>query len=203
MEVLNPKLSQLIVRLESELEMISEERKSELISLAKVLTDEKLSQMVFVCTHNSRRSQLAEIWTNALAVSKGHNLQAFSAGTETTAFNERMLKALNSLGFDIKPISSGENPVYELAQTKHPYFSKLITDDQIPSSHFAAIMVCSDADQNCPVIPGVKHRVALPYKDPKEFDNTANEEMAYMSKVEEVGREMIFLVQQLATKHQT
>ncbi|MFY0643746.1 MAG: protein-tyrosine-phosphatase [Bacteroidia bacterium] len=199
MEILNPSLLQTISELESELDLIDVARKLELEKLASNLRVTGLQKLIFVCTHNSRRSQLAEIWVNQLSQIWQMDLQAFSAGSESTAFNNRMVKALRDTGFNIGLVEDGDNPIYQLNELSHLYYSKSIGHEQLPKEEFAAVMVCSDADKNCPIIPGVDHRVAIKYEDPKAFDGTELETKAYADKVREIGREMIFLLRKLSS----
>ena len=59
------------------------------------------ADLIFVCTHNSRRSHMSQLWAQAAALSQGLDIKAYSAGTETTAFNPRAVKALKTHGFQI------------------------------------------------------------------------------------------------------
>ncbi len=196
MEVLIKDIDKRIEELNLGLNALSDERKQQLNELAK-LVKAGCKQLVFICTHNSRRSQLAEIWFNALCNHYSKDALAFSGGTEATAFNPRMVKALTDYGFSIHSYKSTENPTYYLNSLKHKYFSKEYNHSYNPDGNFIAVMVCSDAEQNCPLVLGAKHRFALQYLDPKAFDNTAQEEEAYAKKVVEVGTELLFLIKLL------
>ena len=202
---MNIKLKSLIKELSTKIEDISSERKEELdqisVLMNKHLNEEGFLEIVVVCTHNSRRSQLGEIWINLLAkYFDNKRIKAFSGGMEETAFNHRMVNALRTMGFDINEIVSGTNPKYtssDLDLEKHSMFSKIYDNEMNPQSGFMAFMVCGHADENCPVVHGMKYRIPLRYKDPKEFDDTDKEEEAYTSKVIEIGREMYYLLDQI------
>ena len=105
------------------------------------------------------------------------NISSFSAGTEATAFHPNMIKALKSTGFELISHEAGENPIYMGAGQE--MFSKRLDHQSLPSAHFIAVMVCSDADSNCPLVPGAEKRISLTYDDPKAFDNTNQEETKY------------------------
>ena len=129
-------------------------------------------QLVFVCTHNSRRSQLAEALARALAREAGQSRWTFfSAGTEATALAEPARAALERLGVDWTGLSS-----------------KTLKHASLPKTDFAAVMVCSDADRGCPFVPGATARVSLPFVDPKRSDGSAEEAATYDATAEEIGR---------------
>jgi arsenate reductase len=126
----------------------------------------------------------------------------FSGGTESTAFNSRMVTAMERAGFMIKQLDEWDNPKYLVRlsdedPTLDIYFSKKFDDSYNPKSGFIAVMVCSDADEACPVVTGAAARVSLPYLDPKAADNTAEEDEAYDMKVMEIGREMLYVMRQV------
>lgn len=151
----------------------------------------------FICTHNSRRSHLSQLWAQAAAHYYGiPNVQCYSGGTEATAFNTRAVNAMKDAGFDIATIKRGENPVYEVrfAEGINPVtaFSKKFDDPFNHNKDFAAIMTCSHADDNCPLIFGAAARIALTYDDPKEFDGTPQESEKYKERVNQIGREILY-----------
>lgn len=192
MEVLNQQLLDLIQLLESESSLIAHERQQELNALADLLKKRNPKRLAFICTHNSRRSQLAEAWALVLSSHFSIQVECHSAGTEATAFNSRMVDALKDLSFDFYELHAGENPVYRMRNIDHDFFSKTYDHLSITKDGLIAVMVCSDADKNCPVIPGAT-RFSLSYLDPKEFDGSPQEANAYREKVLEVGREMVYL----------
>jgi arsenate reductase len=151
----------------------------------------------FICTHNSRRSHIAQIWAQTAAhLYSIQNVQTFSGGTEATAFNPRAVTAMKQAGFDIAIKNDGENPVYEVkfANDASPLivFSKKYDDAFNPNKDFAAIMTCSHADENCPLVLGASARIALTYNDPKDFDGTPQETEKYSERVHEIGREILY-----------
>jgi arsenate reductase len=158
--------------------------------------------MNFICTHNSRRSQIAQLW--AWAAGEYFDVrpfESFSGGTEVTAFNPKAVAAMRRAVFLIGN-AVGENPHYPArAQENGPTiacWSKTYDDPANPSKDFIAVMVCTDAEQNCPFVAGASHRFSLPYEDPKISDGTPLEAKTYDERVLEIGREMVFLFQQIS-----
>lgn len=183
-------------------------RKAVLIELADFI-NEKLkaghrARLNFICTHNSRRSHMAQLWAQAAACYYGvDGVSCYSGGTEATAFDGRAVNAMQQAGFDIRQTSQGHNPRYNVRFSDGAavveVFSKKYDDPTNPSRDFAAIMTCSHADQNCPLVAGASKRIAITYDDPKDFDGTAHEEIAYHDRVFQIGREMLFVFSQCRT----
>lgn len=158
----------------------------------------------FICTHNSRRSHIAQLWAYAAAhYWRLPNVSCFSGGTEATAFNPRAVRAMQEAGFDIRIATPGDNPVYEVrfAGDARPatVFSKTYDDPVNPRGDFAAVMTCSHADQNCPVVIGSAARISLTYDDPKDFDGTPQETAKYNERVREIGREILYAFSRVNT----
>jgi arsenate reductase len=158
----------------------------------------------FICTHNSRRSHISQLWAQAAAHYYSiPNVTCFSGGTEATAFNPRAVKAMQDAGFSIVVNKPGDNPVYhvQFAETANPVvaFSKTYDDPFNHNQDFAAVMTCSHADENCPLVLGASARIALTYDDPKEFDGTPLEAAKYQERVHEIGREILFAFYQVNT----
>ena len=191
-------ISSLITRVDNS--TISDQRK-ELLKPLKEYLSSKIKQksvvnLNFICTHNSRRSQLSEVWAKIIGDFYGLNINTFSGGIEITACNERTINSLSRLGFKTKNLG-GENPHYEIkyADNKTPItlFSKLYDDPANPKTGFAAVMSCSHADENCPFIPGAEKRISLPYEDPKAYDNTADEAKIYDERSIQIATEMKYV----------
>jgi arsenate reductase len=193
-----------VKRLTNEFDQIPPERKQLLKELTQfVQGNVKAGQKVylnFICTHNSRRSHISQLWAQAAAYYYGiEGVTCFSGGTEATAFNPRAVKAMKEAGFEIRTWSNGqngENPVYEVrfsgAAPAVKAFSKKYDDPFNHTKSFAAIMTCSHADENCPLVLGASARIAITYNDPKAFDGTPQEEAKYNERVREIGREMLY-----------
>ena len=150
----------------------------------------------FICTHNSRRSQLAQVWAKVIGEFYGHDINTFSGGIEITACDKRTISSLSRTGFEvINP--GGENPHYELKfhPNKPPIslFSKVYHDPPNPKTNFGAVMTCTHADKNCPLIAGAEKRISLPYEDPKEYDDTDKEANMYDQRSIQIAREMKFV----------
>ena len=158
----------------------------------------------FICTHNSRRSHLSQIWAQVAAYAHGLSGFAFlSGGTEATACNPRIVASLRRAGFSIvDPHVGKSNPRYllQFAEDAAPIelFSKTFDDPFNGSSPFVAMMCCDHADQNCPVIHGSVGRVSLHYRDPKESDDSPEEAATYDERRDEIGAEMFALMRCLS-----
>jgi hypothetical protein len=95
-----------------------------------------------------------------------------------------------------KIVFDSTNPVYELSfggNEKINCFSKLFNDKTNPSQDFAAIMVCSDAETNCPFIPDAALRISTTYDDPKEFDGTPIESEKYVERANQIAMECLYV----------
>lgn len=193
-----------------EFHLIPESRKILLSKLSDYILKKKLKNeailLMYVCTHNSRRSQFGQIWAK-VAAQYYHmdSVSTFSGGTEATAFHSNAINALTRIGFRIEPSSGAQqaNPIYKISyasvQEDLLCFSKIYDDETNPQNHFAAIMTCSEAEENCPFIPGVDLRLASTYEDPKAFDHTELCELKYDERCKQIARETFYafhLVQQ-------
>ncbi len=151
----------------------------------------------FICTHNSRRSHLSQVWAQALALYfKVPNVFCYSGGTEATAMFHMAAKTLVKQGFEIKAISEGNNPIQAIkyAENAHPIigFSKTFDDTFNPATNFAAIMTCSSADEGCPFVSGCDQRIALTFDDPKAFDNTPQQASKYEERSLQIASELFY-----------
>jgi len=183
---------------------IPEERKHLLELLVENL-DSKLQAskhpvLNFICTHNSRRSQLAQIWAYGMSRHMGFNIDCHSGGTEVAAFAKPAVESLSGMGFEIDS-SPTDNPRYHIkigpTDTGITCYSKLFDDAVDDGVDFTAVMTCSAADDNCPFIPGASKRISLTYEDPKISDGTADEEKVYKERSLQIATEMRYIFQTL------
>lgn len=160
------------------------------------------AQVVFVCTHNSRRSQLAQVWAAAAAHRHGVALASYSGGTEATAFHPAAVEALRRAGVRLEPrAGSGGNPVYVAdlgPESRLECFSKVYDQPPNPRDGFGAVMVCTDADEACPSVPGAAFRLGLPFEDPKVSDGTAAQGATYDERCAQIAREMLYAMARAA-----
>jgi len=181
---------------------IPEERKKNLRRISEYISSKKKAQdvinLVFICTHNSRRSIMAQLWAQLFAYYyKILDVNCFSGGTETTAFNEKAVETLQEAGFDINIKTHADNPVFDVTFSEEidaiTEYSKLFSDVSIPKDDFAAIMTCSSADEACPYVPGAESRISIPYEDPKKADDTPFQEEKYRGVSRQICLEMMFV----------
>jgi len=187
-------------------ETISSERKTILQPLtdfiqSKVSGNQEI-RINFICTHNSRRSHLSQVWAQTMAnYFNIKNVFCYSGGTEATALFPMVAETLQNSGFQINTISKNDNPVYSIKYTdnEHPIigFSKKLDDDFNPKSEFAAIMTCSQADGGCPFIAGAEKRIPITFEDPKVFDNTPQQAEKYNERNLQIATEMFYVFSQI------
>lgn len=204
--MLYPQLSNYITSVVAGLDAIPQERKNQLKKIALFVQTKKQSNepanLNFICTHNSRRSHMSQIWAAAAASFYGveEGLNTYSGGTEATAFNPRAVEAIKRAGFKVEN-PGGENPHYKVTYSENgkvmECFSKKYDDPINVNENFVAVMTCSEADKNCPAIPGASLRVPIPYEDPKKADGTAQEAAAYDERCKQIATEMFYLMSQV------
>lgn len=194
------KIREFTQSLENDFSQIPTERK-ELLQKITGYIQERYNQnspinLVYICTHNSRRSHFGQV-AAALAANYYHvdNVSAFSGGTEATAFNPNAIQALKNIGFEISSDGKENNPTYQVSFGKNlstTCFSKIYDDEANPKADFAAIMTCSDAEQNCPFIPGVALRIGTTYEDPKKSDGTPQQDETYTARFRQIATETLY-----------
>ena len=187
-------------------QQIPEERRKLLDPLlefvqAKVNSGEDI-RLTFICTHNSRRSHLAQVWAQTLAAWFGiPRLQSYSAGTEATALYPMIVETLWNSGFEIDSLSEGKNPIYAIKYGRNmpPVlgFSKTLETKFNPETQFAAIMTCTQADEGCPFVPGAEKRFSLPFEDPKAFDNTPQKPEKYRERSLQIAGELFYVLSKI------
>ncbi len=162
------------------------------------LKTEETININFICTHNSRRSHLSQVWAQTLShYFSLKNVFCYSGGTEATALFPMVAETLKSTGFEIENLSAGENPVYSIkySDDQHPVigFSKKLDDDFNPKSKFAAVMTCSQADEACPFVPGAAARIPITFEDPKAFDHTPIQAAKSAERSVQIATEMFYV----------
>jgi arsenate reductase (thioredoxin) len=172
-----------------------------------------------ICTGNSRRSILGATMGNIAAAYYGlPEIRFHSGGTAPSAFNPRTIAALREIGVEVEPTGeqaprgepSTANPVYRVrwGQPGGPSdpaleateFSKTYFDRSNPQDGFAALMVCSEADEGCPFVKGASLRISMPYLDPKIYDGGAYEPLKYAERRDDMGRLMLSVLMQASRK---
>jgi protein-tyrosine-phosphatase len=154
------------------------------------------ARLLFVCTHNSRRSQMSQLWAAAAAAYYGiDHVETFSGGLEVTAFNPRAIAAMERGGFQATN-PGGENPhlmvTYASDRPALEMFSKKYGDPPNPKEDFAVVMTCSHADESCPLVIGASTRIPLHYEDPKASDGTPDETATYDARSKQIATELLF-----------
>jgi len=127
-------------------------------------------RVLFLCTHNSARSQMAEGLLRQLA---GDRFEVFSAGTEATHVRPLAIKAMAELGIDISQQQS---------KTLDRYLNEPFDE---------VITVCDQAAEACPIFPGAVHRRHWSLADPSKASGNENEQLAVYRRVRDELRSRI------------
>ena len=130
----------------------------------------KRATVLFICTHNSARSQMAEAYLNRLGIGR---FEAQSAGTEPGTLNSLAVQAMAEEGIDI----SGQR-------------AKSI-DDFVQQPFDYVITVCDDANESCPVFPKAGHRLHWSFPDPSRAEGTRKVRLATFRAVRDAIRERV------------
>lgn len=187
----------------NEFDNIPAERKETLNSISQYIATQlkqnKSSNLTFICVHNARRSHFGQVWANTAAQYYGiEGIKTFSGGVEVTECNPRTVESLKRTGFIITTETKGINPHYTAkacndCETNHLY-SKLYNSLENPRANFAAIMVCGEGDEACPLVAGADERILIPYTDPKKADGTPAEAETYDQRSRQIAREMFYVM---------
>jgi arsenate reductase len=185
---------------------ISKQRKEVLQPLVNFIQDKvngnESIRLNFICTHNSRRSHLSQIWAQTMAFQFGiRNVFCYSGGTEATAMFSKVGETLVNQGFEIQQLSENENPVYAIKFSDNEPsiigFSKTYFDAFNPKTNFGAIMTCNNADEGCPMVFGAEARFPIKYEDPKAFDGTEVMNEKYTERSLQIASEMYYVFNQI------
>lgn len=203
---MDQKLKAFVAARVAEFDEIPAERRAQLDKLAAYVTKRVGSgdecSLCFICTHNSRRSHLAQIWAATAASHYGiEMIHTYSGGTEATAFNPRAVAALERAGFSILKTTDDKNAVYHVRSGDKAMpltcFSKVYDQAPNPKEGYCAVMTCSDADRHCPNARGAAERIAITYEDPKAADGTREEARCYAERCRQIAREMLYVFSQV------
>lgn len=160
------------------------------------------AMLVYICTHNSRRSHFGQVWAQvAAAYYQIENTSSYSGGTEETAVHPNTVRAFQQVGFDLKVFGKGENPEYHLffddSNVPAICFSKTYDAKPNPTEKFIAIMTCSEAEENCPFVSGAEQRVSTTYEDPKLADDSDTEMEVYADRCKQIATETFYVFSKL------
>ena len=201
-------LIQSLKNMEANLASLSEERKTKLMPLVYFILDNQRandpSELIFVCTHNARRSHMAQLWAAAAALYCDlENIETYSGGVDVTRVHPNALASLERSGFEFSGEGEGENPAFLVQlgdSVMIEVFSKKYDDDTNPQKNFAAILVCSEVAEACPNVEGASLRHPMAYDDPKEFDGTALANEKYDERSIQIGTEMLYVMKTVSEK---
>ena len=163
----------------------------------KIIEKESVS-INFICTHNSRRSHFSQIWAQvAASYYQIPNIYCYSGGTEQTVLFPKVAETLSKQGFIVFKITENDNPIYAIKQGQNTMpvisFSKKYNHPFNPTSNFAAVMTCSQADGECPFVSGAEKRIPITFEDPKTFDQTQQQDEMYLQTSLQIASEMFYI----------
>ncbi|MFA4985554.1 MAG: arsenate reductase ArsC [Candidatus Brocadiia bacterium] len=124
------------------------------------------SKVLFVCTGNSARSQMAEALLRTIA---GERYEAFSAGTEPADVHPLTIRVLQEIGCDTSPL-----------------YSKSLDAMLAEASYDFIITVCDRAAETCPVVMGGGARIHWSFEDPAAFEGTEDEKVARFRRIRDL-----------------
>lgn len=205
-DALYPKVREYLAARAGEFDQIEPDRREVLDQFATFIREQNAKgqtpKLVFICTHNSRRSHMGQIWAAAAGRMCGVRVATYSGGTEVTKFNPRAVAALERAGLKIEQTTQDDDPVYHVKVGEGvpaiTCFSKKYSDPPNPTHDFAAIMTCDQADAQCPVVQGAIARFHTGYVDPKAADGTKDEQKAYDERCAQIAREMLYVMKSAA-----
>lgn len=209
--MLHPDIENILPRLLEGAKQIAESRRTRLHEIAAWIAERdaagQAAELIFICTHNSRRSHISQLWAQALAWRFGlDHVRCHSGGTEATAFHPNAVRAMRACGFHIETVEKSDNPLFDVRYAEGTdavaVFSKTFGDAVNPRTGFAAIMTCNDADEACPIVPGAAARFSLPYDDPKSSDGTPDASRVYHERCLHIATEMFSLMQEAGRRWQ-
>jgi arsenate reductase (thioredoxin) len=196
-----PDFSRYLKHINGQFDVIPGERRELLEQLGQYILEKgaagKTCNLVFICTHNSRRSHMSQIFAHAASLAFGRDfVRVFSGGTQATEFNPIAIRTLQEAGLHIEAESTGKNPHYRVMTGESDpgivCFSKTYDEVSENLEEFAAVMTCSDADEACPYIPGAEKRFPIRFEDPGQFDNSPEQEQAYRDTCRIIARQMFY-----------
>jgi len=196
-----PNIQQYIENAIAHFDEIPAERKEMLSKIGQYVASKtkarQKAELIYICTHNSRRSHFGQIWAKVAATYYGFdNVETYSGGTEATAFNPNAIRATKKVGFEISDNGETVNPkyrvVYDVDTEGILCYSKKYDDVANPAFGFCAVMTCGSADSNCPVVLGSEVRVATTYNDPKAFDGTLEQDEKYSERCFQIATETLY-----------
>lgn len=200
-----PALQHYCAALPATYDSIPADRRTPLQALAVYIRMQRLAgrkaRVVFICTHNTGRSQLAQAWLRAAADWHGlQDIEAYSGGIKPSAFSPGAAEALRRAGFSVMP---GEGQAYTV-NTGPDYpdwiaYAKRYDDRKNPQKDFCAVMVCAEAENSCPLVPGATRRIVLPFPPIKATPGQPDEASQYDTACLNIAREVFYAVSKVAS----
>ena len=171
----------------------SKKRLHNIIDGINSLTQKRKLNLVFICNHNSRRSQFAQFWGEILAIHYNKRINIYSAGIIKTKVYFQVIESIKRIGFSVSKKKSSYQINYNNQTIK--LSSKLLKE--IKNINFISIMTCSDTDASCPINLRSSLNLKLYFQDPKIYDGTFNEEQKYDAICLKIASELNYIFKNL------
>jgi len=166
-------------------------------SIAREYTKNEIVNINFICSDNSRESQLCQAWAFLAAHHYGLNIHSFSGGLEVSSFHRNTIKTLQKTGFSFQLEDfAHQNPKYSVSYSDSRnsiiVFSKLY-DNSANKEPFIAITTSKKAEEHCPLISNAIQCYYLPLNELKSSDGTDEQEANYLAISEKVATEIGYI----------
>ncbi len=154
----------------------NQKRKKRLDNIASVINENlnKTRSIVFLCTHNSRRSQICEVWGKVFAEIYRKKININSAGAFKTVVHSQVYESIVKCGL----VVDNKKEIF-FDKKKFKLNSKTI--DSLTMKNFIAVMTCSNAEKSCPNDPRSIRNIKMFFNDPRIYDETDKMSREYLN----------------------
>ena len=166
----------------------NQKRKKRLDNIASVINENlnKTRSIVFLCTHNSRRSQICEVWGKVFAEIYRKKININSAGAFKTVVHSQVYESIVKCGLIV-------NNKKEIFFDKKKFKLNSKTTDSITMKNFIAVMTCSDAEKSCPHDPKSIRNIKMFFNDPRIYDETDKMSREYLKTTTYIAEELNYI----------
>ena len=166
----------------------NQKRKKRLDNIASVINENlnKTRSIVFLCTHNSRRSQICEVWGKVFAEIYRKKININSAGAFKTVVHSQVYESIVKCGLIV-------NNKKEIFFDKKKFKLNSKTTDSITMKNFIAVMTCSDTEKSCPHDSRSVRNIKMFFNDPRIYDETDKMSREYLKTTTYIAEELNYI----------
>ena len=166
----------------------NQKRKKRLDNIASVINENlnKTRSIVFLCTHNSRRSQICEVWGKVFAEIYRKKININSAGAFKTVVHSQVYESIVKCGL----VVDNKKEIF-FDKKKFKLNSKTI--DSLTMKNFIAVMTCSNAEKSCPNDPRSIRNIKMFFNDPRIYDETDKMSREYLNTTIYIAEELNYI----------